>query len=62
MPQKDKYQVEDEDDDEDDGGSSSSRRNRRRHTVASQYVVPLPRENEAESFRAGDRVIAIYPK
>lgn len=59
MPQKDKYQVEDEDDDEDEG--SSRRSSRRRHTVSSQYVVPLPKEHEAESFRAGDRVIAIYP-
>jgi hypothetical protein len=61
IPQKDKYQVEDED--SGDQGDGSGRRNRRRHTVSAAHVVPLSKVNspDADTFQALDRVMAVYP-
>jgi hypothetical protein len=56
IPQKDKYQVEDED-------SGDQGQNKRRHTVSAAHVVPLSKVNspDADTFQALDRVMAVYP-
>lgn len=61
IPQKDKYQVEDED--SGDEGDGNNRRHRRRHTVNAAHVVPLSKANspDCDTFQALDRVMAVYP-